>query len=657
MKWGAPMKIGKKFLYYLIVLALVILMYAGAHYFLLQQFENVGNKIQIDINEEIRPSTDFVDLMTNFGDQYFENGTYQNTSKYYSMLTYDEKKNQFSMDEYGHDSKHSGVGNLTGVGVVPLAGIKREEMELALSYNAFFEEIYHRLKQSERIYYISESDFVITYPWVSSDEFSYSEAMKNEAYYLAVKPENNPFRRPVWTPVYYSENSGQLMVSVSGPVYNRQQFMGAVCIDLTTNRLAELLESDYSAYLVDVRQNIVATNKKMDTEGTLVQLEKVVKDPKKDMPKIEHLEVGKVVCVGQDYVYKYKFEDAPWVMYMVTPKSAVFVMSFVSTLPILVLGLLFLLTFSESEHRKKAEEKIREIAITDELTGLNNRYFLESLVDLEIERSERYQTDLSMIMLDLDHFKLVNDTWGHPVGDLILKEAAKIAKDALRKSDYIVRMGGEEFLILLPQTEISGASTTAEKIRKALNDKMFDTVGKVTASFGVAQKMEGESYLSLYKRVDEALYHAKQVGRNRVVCHSKNLEIPIPSIRLEWNDKWNSGEKEIDRQHKELIALSNQLLSRVIMGESREEMKNQIELLFVSLKLHFDYEEIILERIHYPERLEHAVIHNKLLEHASRLKLNYYEDELKASLFFTFLLNEVISAHVLKEDFKFFAYL
>lgn len=79
--------------------------------------------------------------------------------------------------------------------------------------------------------------------------------------------------------------------------------------------------------------------------------------------------------------------------------------------------------------------------------------------------------------------------------------------------------------------------------------------------------------------------------------------------------------------------------------------------LFVSLKLHFDYEEIILERIHCPERLEHAVIHNKLLEHASRLKLNYYEDELKASLFFTFLLNEVISAHVLKEDFKFFAYL
>ncbi len=72
------MKIGKKFLYYLILLALVILMYAGAHYFLLQQFENVGNKIQIDINEEIRPSTDFVDLMTNFGDQYFENGTYQN---------------------------------------------------------------------------------------------------------------------------------------------------------------------------------------------------------------------------------------------------------------------------------------------------------------------------------------------------------------------------------------------------------------------------------------------------------------------------------------------------------------------------------------------------------------------------------------------------
>ena len=124
---------------------------------------------------------------------------------------------------------------------------------------------------------------------------------------------------------------------------------------------------------------------------------------------------------------------------------------------------------------------------------------------------------LSIIFLDIDHFKIVNDTLGHDVGDIVLKELADLITDATRKSDFASRWGGEEFMISLQATDVSSAYKIAEKLRLKVENNNFTDAGKITISLGVTQFKNNESVESFTKRVDEALYEAKNNGRNRVV--------------------------------------------------------------------------------------------------------------------------------------------
>ncbi|NTW71824.1 MAG: diguanylate cyclase [Eubacteriaceae bacterium] len=165
-----------------------------------------------------------------------------------------------------------------------------------------------------------------------------------------------------------------------------------------------------------------------------------------------------------------------------------------------------------------ANQILKTLSITDELTGLYNRHYFEKRITEELDRSDRYSEELSMIIFDLDQFKKINDTWGHPMGDLILKKTAEITVTQMRKSDEIFRLGGEEFAIILPHNTLEGARTAAERLRKALNECVHPEVGKVTCSFGVAERRPEESFDSWYRRADEALYGAKNSGRNRVIC-------------------------------------------------------------------------------------------------------------------------------------------
>ncbi|HEX5710070.1 MAG TPA: diguanylate cyclase [Sulfuricurvum sp.] len=163
--------------------------------------------------------------------------------------------------------------------------------------------------------------------------------------------------------------------------------------------------------------------------------------------------------------------------------------------------------------KKRAEE----LAITDRLTGLYNRLKLDEVLEYETIKSKRYGTALSLIIIDIDHFKNVNDTYGHQVGDMVLKEVANTLLSCKRESDTIGRWGGEEFLIVLPNTNLAGAMITAEKIRTAIENHPFSVVGNKTASFGVSEFLVEENEDSFIERADQALYRAKSGGRNQVV--------------------------------------------------------------------------------------------------------------------------------------------
>ena len=166
--------------------------------------------------------------------------------------------------------------------------------------------------------------------------------------------------------------------------------------------------------------------------------------------------------------------------------------------------------------RKKAEEQIRRMATTDDLTGICNRQEFSRVLANEMERTRRNASPLSVIMYDLDHFKQVNDDFGHATGDAVLRTVSALVTGTLRSIDVHGRWGGEEFMVLLPDTGLDEAASVAEKLRRTIVAHPFDKVGSVTASFGVVEFQEPEDATALLQRVDQALYRAKHRGRNRV---------------------------------------------------------------------------------------------------------------------------------------------
>ncbi|WP_130470928.1 GGDEF domain-containing response regulator [Candidatus Magnetaquicoccus inordinatus] len=165
------------------------------------------------------------------------------------------------------------------------------------------------------------------------------------------------------------------------------------------------------------------------------------------------------------------------------------------------------------------DRQIRELefkAFTDALTGTCNRARLQTLLYAEMQRSQRHGQPLAVVLLDVDHFKRVNDTFGHQTGDLVLIELSTLVSQNLRASDVLARWGGEEFMVVTPDSDLDAALLLAEKLRKLIEQHDFPCVGRVTSSFGVAQYLVQETISMLTERADQALYHAKRAGRNRV---------------------------------------------------------------------------------------------------------------------------------------------
>ena len=308
------------------------------------------------------------------------------------------------------------------------------------------------------------------------------------------------------------------------------------------------------------------------------------------------------------------------------------------------------------EQLKEENEKLLKSAITDELTGVYNRKFFEKRVVEEMEIADRANEHISLIIFDLDRFKLVNDNFGHQFGDEVLKRTTQIAGDLIRKTDFLNRVGGEEFAIILPNTNKAQAVFVAEKVRKALEDNKHFKVGQVTGSFGVAERMKAESLRSWYKRADNALYQAKNTGRNRVVDSDK-FDIPLVSLQVQWRQEWNCGNDEIDEQHDKILQIANDLITKIYAGASHNECMDMIKLFLEYAVNHFATEERILMEIEYDGLIAHIKKHEYLTNKAIYLKECYEKKELQPAAFLSFIIDEVVVEHLTKEDTKFFALL
>jgi len=178
---------------------------------------------------------------------------------------------------------------------------------------------------------------------------------------------------------------------------------------------------------------------------------------------------------------------------------------------------IFLNVISDISKEQNELLKLVQLADFDTLTGIYNRRKFNDLISIEYKRAKRYDRNLCILFFDIDHFKNINDTYGHDIGDKVLIQLSNLVQFHIRETDYFARWGGEEFIVLLPETVEKEAKTLSEHIRNIVNAQSFPEIGNVTISIGITMLIGKERMETFIKRADKALYQAKEDGRNRSV--------------------------------------------------------------------------------------------------------------------------------------------
>ena len=320
-----------------------------------------------------------------------------------------------------------------------------------------------------------------------------------------------------------------------------------------------------------------------------------------------------------------------------------------------------------SEQLKKEKEVAERNSLIDGMTGLANRRYLDEQIMLEYFRMKRTGEKLSIVMLDVDFFKLYNDAYGHLQGDECLKMVAKVLKTTIKRAtDIAARYGGEEFVVLLPDTDEIGAIKVAETLRANVEamkmehkDSRISDV--VTVSIGVAtfDKHSLVAPENLVQKADEALYEAKNSGRNKVMPRAEELKVLDSSdfLKVVWSSKFESGHEGIDAQHKELFDDFNEIFESILSIKTKEEQLESLMKIMDDLKEHFDYEEEVLREIGYPEVNYHAVSHMNLINSSKLFIEKFEKEEVEVIEVLNFLIFEVIADHLYRQDRLYFPYL
>jgi diguanylate cyclase (GGDEF)-like protein/hemerythrin-like metal-binding protein/PAS domain S-box-containing protein len=320
--------------------------------------------------------------------------------------------------------------------------------------------------------------------------------------------------------------------------------------------------------------------------------------------------------------------------------------------------------FRDISDRRRLEAQLRQEATTDPLTGAANRRQFLRLLNIELERFKRLPEPTTVLMVDIDHFKKINDTHGHATGDAVLRHLVSLSRQCLRRVDVLGRLGGEEFGILLPGTDAANALQFAERYRRLVADTPAHTdQGPIflTVSIGVSEyEAEDSAADSALARADVALYRAKKHGRNAVelfVLDAARLESPAGDnsiIRLTWKPRYACGEQTIDKEHRQLFLLANTILEQATAPNLDSIALNRaFDALLAHVVQHFADEEEILRAHGYAHQEAHAECHKQLLERALNLRRQADASGVSVGDLVDFLVSDVVVSHMLREDWNF----
>jgi diguanylate cyclase (GGDEF)-like protein/hemerythrin-like metal-binding protein len=319
------------------------------------------------------------------------------------------------------------------------------------------------------------------------------------------------------------------------------------------------------------------------------------------------------------------------------------------------------LLLSDLESMRQRVFDLERLAATDYLTGAWNRAHFERLMDAELARSAAMRQSVSLVLVDIDHFKQVNDTLGHGTGDAVLRELVRVLHDSLRASDILFRWGGEEFVVLVSSAGYRGAGKLAEKLRRTVAGHAFPGVGPVTISLGVAEHVGGEDMRSLFLRLDAALYNAKRAGRNCVFVDRRGdsdawaAQRGVSTLQLTWHESYECGEPDIDREHVELFERANRVIVAASAADGNfTELRAQLESLLQHIRLHFANEESLLAQLRYADLENHRRSHAGLLTRAERLRVLAEQGQAGLGAVIEFVARDVVARHILAVDRAFY---
>lgn len=306
---------------------------------------------------------------------------------------------------------------------------------------------------------------------------------------------------------------------------------------------------------------------------------------------------------------------------------------------------------------QRNQERISDLANHDELTGVHSRRAFMSMARQLFSVVERQHKPFAVLMLDVDHFKQVNDTYGHAAGDEILKRFAANCMDCLRHSDLLGRIGGEEFCVVLPDTGSDGAAEVAERIRAGFEAGESGWQGhrlRATVSIGVSLRgIDAATLEGLMAGADEALYQAKHQGRNRVIQVSDG--VTAPSVKLVWDGRYRSGHEVIDGEHEYLFDWANTLLRKLQANANSPVIAADLRELLHWLTAHFRNEERILAELGWAGLDQHMAQHRALEARGEVLLAEVNAGDRKCAELLDFIVLEVVARHLARHDAEYFA--
>ncbi len=472
-------------------------------------------------------------------EDYFEK------SKHYEALNYfqyDEERDIFHLDNIVE--RDPSFNNITGIGNLDFlndrGSVKTKEIYTSIILNDGLNVISDKVPSSSWVYYTSLNKFSIikndVLDFVSTNDFYFEEEMLKRQYITGGTKENHPNRATAfWSNPYIDIVDGVLIITASYPVDYNGQYIGSLSVDFKSHNLSYFLDKKYDTVLLNKNGTVLATNiEDVDFNSTLTHFDDLPINM--DFDSLSEVGYEDAHTIKGSKVIAHKIEGTPYVMYQIYLLNDIIIDYIKYMTPIFIFLSIFIFTDYTSNKIKASEEKLKQtlntleekqreldyVANFDTLTAVYNRRGLFTQLETIREESEKLQS--SLILLDIDHFKKINDTYGHDVGDEVLKELCKVLKRCVTTRDIVARYGGEEFIIVLRDSDIKKAVELGESIRTTIGKHNFDVVENITISIGISKINNDLLDGKCFKNADKALYKAKESGRNKV-CYYENAEI------------------------------------------------------------------------------------------------------------------------------------